>query len=126
MKINDANWFPYVPPSWLQRLVELLRRTVPQRIDAAWCLEGSRFSFTPNNAGQFISQIRMLGWIAEDGSITERGRNLRLDGSAYQQFMLEELERVYDELHSQLDDPSLDREDRKVIGEDVKLVRVIP
>lgn len=110
MQVEGQHWFPYVPPSWLDRLVELVRRSVPQRINAEWCLEADRYSFTPNNASQFVSQIRTLGWIDANGALTELGRNLRLEGTPYSEFMRDEIRRIYDELTDQLVDQRFDRD----------------
>lgn len=110
MEIDGQNWFPYLPSSWLQRLVDLIRRSVPSRIDADWCMESDRFSFTRNNASQFVSQLRTLGWIDEDGSLTDVGRNLRLQGGPYQEFMRSELARIYGELIEQLHEETASRE----------------
>jgi hypothetical protein len=110
MRVNGQNWFPYLPLAWLQRLVDLIARSTPSRIDADWCLEGNRFSFTRSNASQFISQLRTLGWIDDEGVLSATGRNLRLQGEQYRQFMLDEIGRVYDELAGQFDDPGFDRQ----------------
>lgn len=110
MKIEGQNWFPYLPSGWLNRLVELVRRSVPARIDIDWCMEGDRFGLSRTNASQLVSHIRTLDWTNEDGALTDIGRNLRLHGEPYERFMRQELARIYDELVEQLEDPGLDRD----------------
>jgi hypothetical protein len=110
MNVNGDNWFPYVPPGWLDRLVELIRHSTPQRITVEWCMEGDRFRFSESNARHFMGQIRAIGWINENGALTDRARNLRLQGEAYQRFMGTELARVYDELEDSISGGQLDRE----------------
>lgn len=109
MNVDGQNWFPYLAPSWLTRLVELIRRSVPSRVTIDWCLEGNRFSFTRANASQFIRQLVTVGWLDEDGALTPLARNLRLQGDQYQKFIEGEIGRIYDELLPQFEDPAFDR-----------------
>ncbi len=96
--------FPYVGASgWLTKLHQLCVRSMPRRVEVDWLTAPDRLGLSQPNARQILSFMQKVGWIDGEGSVSEEGKKLRLDGELWKQAMRDTTQRLYPDLLKQIE-----------------------
>lgn len=94
MAENDARkTYPKVPASNWWNLRRRIQQSVPKRVDADYLLTALDLSST-GAAANIVGQLRSVGLIAEDGSLTELAHDWRDDG-LYPDVCARMMEKIY-------------------------------
>jgi hypothetical protein len=99
---------PYGPAKGLDETLRLLERIKGERVDTALLRQNG---IAPYNEYKVVNALKFLGLVGEDGTLTDKGKLLRLRGPAYQQHLKRVVQSAYSELFEHVSIGSATRDD---------------
>ena len=99
---------PYGPAKGLEETLRLLERIKGERVDTALLRQNG---IAPYNEYKVVNALKFLGLVGDDGTLTDKGKLLRLRGPAYQQHLRRVVQTAYAELFEHVSLASANRDD---------------
>jgi len=109
-KMENKLRLPYASPGQAEKILDLLGRITPAKIDAAFIVDSG--IATAPNAFKVIDFLKWLRFIDENNNpIKERINKLRLEGEEKEKFMEETIKEAYKDLFENVDVQKAKKED---------------